>query len=121
MAILQNTNKKAAGLAYKAIHSALANAKRFPNIDENNLYVSKIFADGGPVLKRFKARPMGMATTIRKRTSHLTVELDALKQKPETRIKKQAKRKQKEVIKKQKPESKKALKNTKIDKKKKKT
>ena len=81
LSLLRNTNKRAAGIVYKAVHSAAANAKRFPNINENDLYVSKIFADGGPVFKRFRAQPMGTATTIRKRTSHLTVELDAA-QKP---------------------------------------
>jgi len=79
LATLEHTNKKASLLVYKAIASAAANAKRFPNVSEEDLYVSQIFADGGPMLKRFKARPMGMANTIRKRTSHLTVELDSRK------------------------------------------
>lgn len=78
LSILGSVNKKAALYAYKAIHSAAANAKRFPNIKEDNLYISKIFADGGPMLKRYKSRPMGMAAMIRKRTAHLTVELDML-------------------------------------------
>jgi len=79
LATMENTNKKAATYAYKALHSAAANAKRLPNVNEGNLYVSKIFVDGGPVAKRQRAMSMGSAGTIRKRTSHLTIELDMLK------------------------------------------
>ena len=78
LSILENTNKKAASYIYKAVYSAAANAKRLPNVGENDLYISRIFADGGPMLKRYKARAMGMAATIRKRSCHLTVELDTL-------------------------------------------
>ncbi len=79
LSILENTNKKAALHVHKAIRSAAANARRLPNINENDLYVSRIFADGGPMLKRFRAQAMGMAAMIRKKTSHLVVELDVLK------------------------------------------
>lgn len=78
LSILENTPKKAARLAYQALKSAAANAKRFPNINENELYVSKAFADGGPILHRFRARSMGMANEIKKRTAHLTIELDTM-------------------------------------------
>ncbi len=87
LSILENTNKKAASYIYKAVHSAAANAKRLPNVDENDLYISGIFADGGPMLKRFRARAMGVATTIRKRSCHLTVELDTLTPAPKTKRK----------------------------------
>ncbi|MBN1405606.1 MAG: 50S ribosomal protein L22 [Candidatus Omnitrophica bacterium] len=78
LSILDNTNKKAAGMVYKALSSAVANAKRFPNINENQLFVSEVFADGGPIMHRFRARSMGMANEIKKRTAHLTIELDTL-------------------------------------------
>ena len=106
LSILRNVNKKAALYAYKAVHSAAANAKRFPNIKEDNLYISKIFADGGPMLKRYKSRPMGMAAMIRKRTAHLTVELDMLtpvavstKSRPAESGKKLQQKKTKETVK----------------------
>ena len=76
LAMLNHLNKKSAEYVYKAVHSAAANAKRIPNVDENSLIITKIFADGGPMLKRYRSAPMGMAAPIRKRTSHLTVELD---------------------------------------------
>ncbi|MFH0732081.1 MAG: 50S ribosomal protein L22 [Candidatus Omnitrophota bacterium] len=75
--ILENTNKKAAAFVYKAVHSAAANAKRFPGVTEENLFISKIYANGGPVLKRYRSRPMGMASMIRKRTTHLYVEIES--------------------------------------------
>ena len=60
----------------KLISSAVANAEQNHNMDVDRLYIKRIFADEGPALKRFRARAMGRATRIRKRTSHLTVILD---------------------------------------------
>jgi large subunit ribosomal protein L22 len=47
-----------------------------PNIDVDTLYIKRIFVDGGPTMKRWRARAMGRATKIIKRTSHITVILD---------------------------------------------
>ncbi|MFH1644809.1 MAG: 50S ribosomal protein L22 [Candidatus Omnitrophota bacterium] len=76
LAVLKATNKKASGILVKGLNSALANTKKLPNVNEEKLYISRIFADGGPFLKRFMAQAQGRATTIRKRTSHITIELD---------------------------------------------
>ena len=75
--ILSVANKKAAFLIMKLLNSAIANAKRFPNIKQEDLYISDIHADGGPLLKRTRAEAMGRASVIRKTTSHITIELDA--------------------------------------------
>ncbi|MBE9534663.1 MAG: 50S ribosomal protein L22, partial [Proteobacteria bacterium] len=56
--------------------SALANAEQNPNIDVDTLYIKRIFVDGGPTMKRWRARAMGRATKIIKRSSHITVVLD---------------------------------------------
>jgi len=74
--ILNSLNKKAAFLLMKLLNSAIANAKRFPNIQQEDLYISDIHADGGPLLKRTRAEAMGRASVIRKTTSHITIELD---------------------------------------------
>ncbi len=80
IAMLASVNKKAAGYAIEVLKSALDNAKRLHrDIDTSNLYVSKLIADGGPMLKRFRAASMGRAVTIKKRTSHIHVELDEIK------------------------------------------
>ncbi|MDB9822108.1 50S ribosomal protein L22 [Deltaproteobacteria bacterium] len=68
--------QKGANILKKLIKSAVANAQQNSDIDVDNLYINKIFADEGPVLKRFRPRAMGRASRILKRTSHLTVILD---------------------------------------------
>lgn len=73
-AILKSVNKKGALLLNKAISSASANAKN-KGFDEKTLFISRLVANSGPVLKRLRAASFGRATTIRKRTSHIVVEL----------------------------------------------
>ncbi len=73
--ILKNTDKKAAKIVEKLIMSAAANAQNNNNLDVNNLYVAKIYANEGPTLKRIRPRAQGRATAINKRTSHITVVL----------------------------------------------
>ena len=68
--------KKGAGILRKVIESAVANATQDEQIDVDNLYIKKIFIDGGPSLKRISPRAMGRATGIIKRSSHITVVLD---------------------------------------------
>ncbi|MBN1688902.1 MAG: 50S ribosomal protein L22 [Candidatus Omnitrophica bacterium] len=72
--ILYSAKRKAARMAEKHLRSAMANAKVL-GMDEKRLYVSKIFADGGPTMKRFMSRSMGRADRILKRSTHLTIEL----------------------------------------------
>ncbi len=78
---LHSVKKKASALLIDVISSAVANARRIPGMDASNLYVSSLIANGGPQLKRFRAASMGRASTIRKRTSHITVVLDAIPEK----------------------------------------
>ena len=69
--ILTFTRRAASEPVRKLIESALANAEsRDANLDL--LYVSQIFVDEGPTLRRFRPRAMGRATRINKRTSHVT-------------------------------------------------
>jgi len=74
--ILTFTQKKAARIIKKVVTSAVANATQNPNVDENILYVKKIFVDQGPTLKRWRARAQGRVSPIKKRMSHITVILD---------------------------------------------
>ena len=63
-------------LVGKVLNSAVANAKdREVEGDLQALVVGEIFVGDGPMLKRFQARAMGRACSIRKRTSHVTVKL----------------------------------------------
>jgi large subunit ribosomal protein L22 len=73
--ILTFTPKAAARIIVKLLKSAVANAAQ-KKIDVDRLYVKTIMVDQGPTMKRFMPRALGRATTIRKRTSHITIVLD---------------------------------------------
>jgi ribosomal protein L22 len=60
----------------KLLESAIANAENNHELVGDDLYVKVVRADEGPTLKRFRPRAMGRATSIRKRTSHLTILLE---------------------------------------------
>jgi len=79
VAILASIKKRASTYALELLKSALANAKRMQGVQVSDLYISKLIANGGPMLKRFRAASMGRASPILKRTSHVTVELDVAK------------------------------------------
>jgi len=67
-------NKRGAYYLNKVLKSALANAKG-KGYQEDKLFISKVVANPGPVLKRYRAASFGRATMIRKRTSHILIEL----------------------------------------------
>lgn len=75
MAILQFIPNHAAEPILKVVKSAAANAQDGWGAVPEELKVSNIIADGGPTLKRIRARAQGRAYRILKRTSHLTVVL----------------------------------------------
>lgn len=80
--ILKFTPKKAARIIEKLLKSAVSNAEASPDIvDVDSLYVKTIYVNQGPVLKRIRPRAMGRAYLIRKRTSHIYIELDERKRK----------------------------------------
>ncbi len=75
--ILEYSPKKAAGLIKKILRSAVANAENnFKLEDVDRLFVKSIYVDEGPTLKRWRARAMGRAARINKRTSHVTIVLE---------------------------------------------
>ena len=59
----------------KLLESAVANAENNHDLVGDELKIHAVFADAGPTIKRFRPRAMGRATRIRKRTSHLTIQL----------------------------------------------
>jgi large subunit ribosomal protein L22 len=66
----------------KVLASAVANAENNLDLDPETLWISQIYVDEGPTLKRFRPRAQGRAYRIRKRTSHITVEVES-RPKPE--------------------------------------
>ena len=86
--ILQFRVKKAAQPLLKLLNSAIANAKHNFQLEEKNLFISKITVDEGPRHKRWMPRARGMAAEIQKKTSHITLVLDEIVKKPEKKIRK---------------------------------
>jgi large subunit ribosomal protein L22 len=77
--LLDFTPKAGAPFVKKVIASAIANAKqKRPDVDVDELYISKATADKGPDqhMRRWRPRAMGRATRISKGLSHIDIELD---------------------------------------------
>ena len=77
LAILENTPKSASEPIKKVLMSAAANAENNLGMSKDNLFVAACYADQGPTLKRVMPRAQGRAFRILKRTSHITIVLDA--------------------------------------------
>jgi large subunit ribosomal protein L22 len=73
LAILQFLPQKSAGYVAKVVKSAAANAENNYDLDPDDLYVKRIFADDGPTMKRYRARARGRVNQILKRSCHITV------------------------------------------------
>jgi large subunit ribosomal protein L22 len=71
--VLKFTPQKAAGLIRQVMYSALSNSANNTHIDPDTLVVKEIIINEGPCWKRFLPRAQGRASSIRKRTSHITV------------------------------------------------
>jgi large subunit ribosomal protein L22 len=78
--ILAFTPRAAAREIEKVLRSAIANAESNPNRNWNGdeLFVSAVFVDEGPTIKRWRPRARGRVNRILKRTCHITVKLDQL-------------------------------------------
>ena len=74
--VLKFTNKKGARILTKVIKSAISNADQKGKVDIDNLYVSLVDVGQGMQHYRVRARARGTAAWIRKKTSHITVELE---------------------------------------------
>lgn len=76
--ILTFTGKEAAGRLYKLVRSAADNFEQKSGLkaDESELFIKVIYVDGGAMLKRIAPAPQGRAYRKRKRSNHVTVELD---------------------------------------------
>lgn len=77
LATLKYTPRAAAKVVEKVLRSAVANAEQKEMGDADAMRISKAYVDGGPTYKRFRARSMGRANAIHKRTSHITIVVEA--------------------------------------------
>lgn len=80
VAILLNLPKSSSEPVLKVINSAAANAEHNMQLARKDLIVAEIFADQGPVMKRMVPKAKGSAGGILKRSSHITVILDEVKE-----------------------------------------
>ncbi|NCO79871.1 50S ribosomal protein L22 [Candidatus Falkowbacteria bacterium CG_4_9_14_3_um_filter_38_19] len=90
LAQLKFINKQAAEPVAKLIKSAVANAEHNFELDQNNLYISKIIVDEGTTLHRWLPRAHGRATPIRKKNCHIRLVLAEIKPSGKAKAKKQA-------------------------------
>jgi ribosomal protein L22 len=74
-AILVHTPRAAAEPVLKVLESAIANAEHNHELLPEELRIHQVMVDEGPTIKRFRPRALGRATQIRKRTSHITINL----------------------------------------------
>jgi large subunit ribosomal protein L22 len=81
--VLAFTQRAAAHEIEKVLRSAVANAEANHNLVGDDLVVSSVYVDEGPVLKRWRARARGRAARIHKPTCHITIKLTPLERAPE--------------------------------------
>ena len=70
---LSLTNKKASVYIKEVLRASVSNMMSKNENSNDDLFVKTAYVDEGPVMKRFRPAAMGRATSIRKRTSHLTI------------------------------------------------
>lgn len=78
--VLTHSPKRAAGPIEKLLRSALANLvdqDDSRSVDVNEAVISEIIVNEAPTLRRWRPRAMGRATRIRKRTSHISILVEA--------------------------------------------
>ena len=81
--ILGSTPNLAARMTNDVLRSAISNLNNKAkeegmSYDNNEIVIKAIYSNQGPSMKRIRPAPMGRAFRIRKRTNHLTVELQTL-------------------------------------------
>ena len=72
-AILMQTPKAAAEPLLKLLNSAVANAEVNHQMNTDALYVSSVYANPGPIMKRGMPRAQGRSYRINMRTTHITI------------------------------------------------
>ena len=93
LTILHFSPKHAARTAEKVLRSAISNLQNKDEagrVDTTNVVVKEAFVNGGPMLKRISAAPMGRAYRIRKRSNHVTIVVQQRKDDAAPKPKRQA-------------------------------
>jgi len=77
IALVSFSGKRAAEPMVKLIKSAIANATHNFKLPADSLFVKSVRVDGGFVMKRGMPRAFGRSFLIKKRTSHVLLELES--------------------------------------------
>jgi len=72
---LQFCDKKSAAMLSKLLMSAISNAREKSHVDIDDLVITELKVDMGRTLKRYLPRAQGRASNIRKRSSHISLQL----------------------------------------------
>ena len=81
LGILAYNSRYGAEVIGKLLRSAVANAENNNGMDAGRLYIEEAYANQGPIMKRIRPRAQGRAFRIEKKTSHITIVLNELKDK----------------------------------------
>ncbi len=74
--ILYKIPQKSGVSIFKAIKSAASNVSSNLEIDKGQLFLSQIYVNQGPILKRLHARAKGKSAKIEKKICHITVYIE---------------------------------------------
>ena len=79
LGVLKFSSKEASARVEKLLRSAIANweQKNERKAESGELFVTKIYVDGGATLKRMRPAPQGRGYRIRKRSNHVTLFVDS--------------------------------------------
>lgn len=81
LGILRFSSRKASATRLlKLLQSAIANWEQVNGrkTEEGELYISRVFVDGGATLKRLRPAPQGRGYRVRKRSNHVTLYVSSL-------------------------------------------
>ena len=78
LGVLKFSNKEASAKVEKLLMSAISNweQKNERKAEQGELFVTTIFVDCAPMLKRLRPAPQGRGYRIRKRSNHVTLFVD---------------------------------------------
>ena len=80
VAILTYMPQKGAYESLKVLKSAIANAENNKGLSADNLIVAECYTTPGPMMKRVNFRGRGRVDHIIKRSCHITIILDEMKE-----------------------------------------
>ena len=80
VALLTYMPQKGASESLKVLKSAIANTENNKELSADNLYVAECYTTPGPMMKRVNFRGRGRVDHILKRSCHITIVLDEMKE-----------------------------------------